>query len=201
MSSQGAPKTFVVDDDRAVRESVSALLRAEGYTVENYDSGRAFLDAWHPDRTGCVLLDLMMPDMDGLAVQEALRKRGGNAATIFLTGHGDVAMAVQAMKAGAIDFLEKPIDPDALLDSLQRCMQHSASAAEETDLHRRLDRLTAREREVLDAVVSGLPNKVIGHNLGIVTRTVEVHRARVMEKMEARNLSELVRVAIALGIV
>jgi len=192
---------FVVDDDADVRFSLQALLEAEGFAAETFESANAFLQSDALTRPGCLIADIRMPDMDGLAVQEALRKRGGNAATIFLTGHGDVAMAVQAMKAGAIDFLEKPYDETVLLDAIRRALSEARESSERSaaahEAAERLLQLTERERQVLELLAAGRPNKVIAYELDISPRTVEIHRARVMEKMKAKSLAELVRMVVA----
>lgn len=195
---------FVVDDDDAVRDSLRALLESAGLTVEAYASGRAFLEGYAPHRRGCLLLDVRLPDMSGLELQRTLAAQGVGLAVIMITGHGDVPMAVNAMKAGAVDFIEKPYQDDTILGCIERARDLDRSArareASTTDAAARIALLTAREREVLDHLIIGRPNKVIAHELGISARTVEVHRARVMEKMRADSLSHLVRMALAAGI-
>lgn len=195
---------FIVDDHEAVRDSLGALLRANGLSVEMYGCGRDFLDALDPSRHGCLLLDLRLPDISGIEVQQKLSAMGAKLRTIMISGHGDVPLAVKAMKAGAVDFIEKPCTDDVILACVRRALELSEKAREEEatndDMAVRLALLTPREREVLDALVGGQPNKVIAYDLGISPRTVEIHRARVMSKMEAKSLSHLVRMALAAGI-
>lgn len=195
---------FIVDDHEAVRDSLGALLQANGLSVETYGSGCEFLDALNPLSHGCLLLDLRLPDISGIEVQQKLSAMGAKLRTIMISGHGDVPLAVQAMKAGAVDFIEKPCTDDVILDCVRRALELSEKAREEEattdDMAVRLALLTPRERQVLDALVSGQPNKVIAYDLGISPRTVEIHRARVMSKMEAKSLSHLVRMALAAGI-
>lgn len=193
----------IVDDDEAVRDSLRILLMSAGLTVETYASARDFLVRFDPKRRGCILLDVLMPEMTGLDLLKHLAATGLRLPVIVITGHGDVPMAVQAMKAGAFDFLEKPFTEEAILDSVRRSLAEnthpSIGGASAADLAQRLARLTRRERQVFEHLVAGKPNKVIGHALGISMRTAEVHRAQVMRKMEAHNLSELVRMGLALG--
>ena len=194
---------FIVDDDPAVRDGLQALLDAKGFAVECFNSAEAFLAAIDPGRSGCVVADVRMPGMSGLDLQREVKRRALKLATVIITGHGDVPLAVAALKAGAVDFLEKPFDADAILASVEEALRRAASARPDAEIDRealalRIKELTAREREVMDLVVAGHPNKVVAHRLGIAVRTVEIHRARVMEKTGARNLSELVRLAILL---
>jgi two-component system response regulator FixJ len=195
---------FVVDDDADVRDSLCALLESAGVAAEAYDSARAFLDAYQPERSGCLIADIRMPDMDGLELQEELNRRSGALPVIVVTGHADVPLAVRAMKAGAVDLIEKPYDDALLLASVRRALAkaHSARglAAAAEAAKARIANLSARERQVLDLLVAGQPNKIIAYELDISPRTVEIHRAHVMEKMEAKSLSDLVRAAIAAGI-
>jgi len=197
---------FIVDDDEAIRDSLSALLETREYSVHAYASGTAFLGAYDPSWRGSLLLDIRMPGMDGLEVQHELAARGNALAVIMMTAHGDVNLAVRAMKAGAIDFLEKPIESDALFAALHASAQaiqavmSRSSVADAARNEERFARLTGREKEVLEHLVAGLSNKVIAHKLHISPRTVELHRARVMHKMEAASLSHLVRMALSLGI-
>jgi two-component system response regulator FixJ len=195
---------FIVDDHEAVRDSLGALLQANGHSVQMYGCGRDFLDALSPSNHGCLLLDLRLPDISGIEIQQRLAAMGAKLCTVMISGHGDVPLAVKAMKAGAVDFIEKPCTDEVILNCVQRALELSEKALEEgatsEDLAARLALLTPREREVLDALVSGEPNKVIAHDLGISPRTVEIHRARVMSKMEAKSLSHLVRMALAAGI-
>lgn len=195
---------FIVDDDEAVRDSLEILLEASGYATESYASGPDILAACESAGNGCVLLDVRMPGMSGLEVQERLQTVRPDLPVIIITGHGDVAMAVRAMKAGAFDFVEKPFHEESLLESIQIALSIAERATRRHEIgelaRRNLERLTPREHDVLEHLVTGQPNKVIAYELGCSPRTVEIHRARVMEKMEARNLPHLVRMAIAMGI-
>jgi two-component system response regulator FixJ len=196
------PTVYVVDDDQAVRDGLKALLTVSGYLVEPFDSAESFLAAIDRGATGCAILDIRMPGMNGLELQRELKRRGMALPVVIVTGHGDVPLAVAALKAGAVDFIEKPFDSDALLSSIEEALRRGAaalaSAFDRDTVATRVAQLTPREREVLDLVVAGHPNKVVADRLGIAVRTVEIHRARVMEKMQARNLSELIRMAILL---
>lgn len=195
---------FIVDDDEAVRESLVLLLEASGFRVIAFASGEAFLAALKPDADGCLLVDVRMPGIGGLEVQEELRRRASAVPAIIMTGHADVPLAVRAMQAGATDFIEKPFTDETILASIERALKQGESRrldrARNAEILAHVERLTEREREVLDELVAGHPNKVIAHHLSISPRTVEIHRARVMEKMQARNLSELVRMALAAGL-
>lgn len=194
---------FIVDDDDAVRASLGVLLETAGYKVEQFDSGTAFLEALSAAQTGCLVLDVRMPGLSGLEVQEKLAERKATLPVIIMTGHGDLPMAVKAMKAGAVDFIEKPFDAGEITQSVRLALGKSAEnqqeAARADEIKQRLARLTTREREVLNELVIGNLNKVIAYNLEISPRTVEIHRARAMEKMQARNLAHLVRLAITVG--
>jgi two-component system response regulator FixJ len=194
---------FVVDDDEDVRESLAALLEAEGYRAEPYPSAGAFLSSDATGRPGCLIADIRMPDMDGLELQEELVRRKVSLPVIVVTGHGDVPLAVRAMKAGAVDFLEKPYDESLLLQAIGRALNEAGEAAERASAgHMALERLgalTERERQVLELLAAGKPNKVIAYELNISPRTVEIHRARVMEKMHAKSLAELVRMVVTAG--
>ncbi|HUC16961.1 MAG TPA: response regulator FixJ [Acetobacteraceae bacterium] len=192
----------VVDDDAAVRDSLRLLLESSGLTVRTYSGARLFLTE-ADDSSGCVLTDVRMPEMDGLELQRCLRERGLHLPVIVMTGEGDVPIAVRAMKAGAVDFLEKPFTDEDLLGAVHRALAESArrEAIEQragVALHR-LAALTPREREVLDLLVSGLSTKAIANALGASPRTIEVHRARVFEKLQAHSLPELVRLVMAAG--
>jgi two-component system response regulator FixJ len=192
---------FIVDDDAAVRDSLCALLEAEGFAVEGFESAKAFLGGFKSKEACCVIADIRMPDMDGLELQEEIIKRGWGLPVIIITGHGDVPLAVRAMKAGAVDFIEKPFDDEILRASINRGIAQSRRSRGENavvqEVESRIAQLTAREREVMEHLVAGRPNKVIAHRMDISPRTVEVHRGRVMEKMQARSLSDLVRMALA----
>lgn len=196
-----APAVFIVDDDEAVRSSLKALLRSQGFTVETFASAEDFLASSAPNRAGCLIVDIRLPDMDGLALQEELVRRKTGLPVIVVTGHGDVPLAVRAMKAGAIDFLEKPYDETELLDSIQRALNEAEHAHERAAaIHQaeaRLATLTERERQVLELLAAGRPNKVIAYELDTSPRTIEIHRARVMEKMQAKSLADLVRMVVA----
>jgi two-component system, LuxR family, response regulator FixJ len=195
---------FVVDDDADVRDSVCALLDSAGFASEPFESALAFLAAYGPSRHGCVISDVRMPDMDGMALQAELVKRGATLPVIVVTGHADVPLAVRALKSGAFDFIEKPFDDELLIASVKRALAQAVSVREQASAAQRAEsliaNLSARERQVLELLVVGRSNKVIAHELDISPRTVEIHRAHVMEKMEARSLSDLVRSALAAGI-
>jgi len=197
-----AALVHVIDDDEAVRNSLELLLESAGFSVRTYDSAIAFLAASAALVDGCVLTDVRMPEMDGLELQRRLTRLGIRIPVIVMTGHGDVPIAVEALKAGATDFLEKPFNDDQLLAAVKEALTASRRAREEqaavAEIAARRSSLTPREREVMERLVTGQPNKTIAYDLGSSPRTVEVHRARVMEKMGARSLPELVRMAIAL---
>lgn len=194
----------VVDDDEAIRQSVSFMLRKAGYAVQTYPTGTAFLKVTTLTTAGCVLLDVRMPDTDGLEVQARLAQQGISLPVIMLTGHGDVTLAVRAIKAGAVEFLEKPFERVALIAAVEEALDQAARNGRNelaaADAVVRLAALTARERDVLDGMVLGRPNKLIAFDLGIATRTVEVHRANLMEKLLARSLSDVLRIAFAAGL-
>ncbi len=198
------PTVFVVDDDDAMRESLRWLISSVQLKVETYSSASEFLENCHPGMPGCLVLDVRMPGMSGLELQEKLAKEQITLPVIIITGHGDVPMAVRAMKSGAVDFIQKPFNDQVLLDRIQYALDRDARArneqAEKSEIASRLALLTPREREVMDMVVEGEPNKVIAVKLGVSAKTVEAHRARVMEKMRAGSLSELVRMAMTVGI-
>ena len=194
------PTVFVVDDDEAVRDSLRVLLKTVGINTETFASGREFLDSYDPDRPGCVVLDIRMPGMSGMELQEQLVVRNAILPVIFITGHGDVPMAVHALRSGAVDFMQKPFSEQALLDRIQQVLEQNGrdreKLASREAIRARMGRLTPRERQVMKLVVDGNANKVIAIDLGIGERTVEIHRARVMEKMEASSLPHLVRMFI-----
>lgn len=196
-----ASDVFIIDDDPGMRESLGFLLEAQGFAVETFGSARDFLAAGGADRSGCLVVDVRMPDMTGLELQQHLAERRVRLSIIVITGHADVQMAVGAMKAGAVDFIEKPFGDDALLASVERALELSRQlpppSANTGELRERLATLTAREREVLQHLVTGNPHKVIGYDLNISPRTIEVHRARIMQKLDARNLADLVRIMMA----
>jgi FixJ family two-component response regulator len=194
------PMIFVVDDDAAVRDALKLLLRSVGQAVETFGSGQEFLDAYSEDRPGCLVLDIRMPGMSGLELQQKLNERHSILPIIFITGHGDVPMAVEAMQAGAVDFIQKPFRDQDLIDRINQALEkdanNRAALGERNDIRKRLETLTPREREVLDLVVHGRANKVIAGDLKLSQRTVEIHRARVMEKMQASSLAHLVRMVL-----
>ena len=187
----------VVDDDEALRDSMTWMLEGNGYHVAAYDSAEAFLAVCRPDMAGCVVLDVRMPGMSGLELFEELGRRRCSLPVVFITGHGDVPMAVSALKKGAVDFIEKPFSERDMLRLIEQCLQLERENRDkrrlEADTARRLEHLTQREREVLDLIIVGKLNKQIADVLGISIKTVEVHRARVMEKMGANSLAELVQ--------
>lgn len=193
----------IVDDEEAIRRSASYMLKTSGYAVETWQSGAAFLKEVRHADFGCILLDIRMPDIDGLAVQRTLAERGVTMPVVIMTGHGDVAISVQAMKAGAVDFLEKPFEKAVLLSAIEDAFARIAAAdgasARAADAERILACLTARERDVLEGLAQGLPNKTIAYDLGISPRTVEVHRANLMTKLDVRSLSDALRIAFAGG--
>jgi len=203
VSAAGVPRptVFVVDDERAVRDNMQELLREHGYPAEVYDGGEAFLAADLRDREGCLLVDALMPDMDGIALLERLKDGNRSLPAIMLTGHGDITMAVNAMKAGAVDFLEKPIRPEELLASIERALERARGVAAQTAWRKtaaeRIANLTPRERDVLDRVVQGRPNKIIADDLGISQRTVENHRAAVMRRTGVASVPDLIRLVMA----
>lgn len=194
----------LVDDDEAVRRSVSFMLRTSGYVVKTYRSGIEFLGAARDAATGCILLDVRMPEMDGLEVQQTLKDKGVLMPVIVMTGHGDVGLAVQAMKAGAVDFIEKPFEKGVLISALEegfdRIDQAGRRHARAEEAKVRLEALTPREHDVLQGLVRGHPNKTIAYDLGISPRTVEIHRANLMGKLQVPSLSEALRIAFAAGL-
>jgi two-component system response regulator FixJ len=195
---------YVVDDDDAVREALSGLLEAGGYLCRSFSSAQEFLRAAPTLRPGCLIADIRMPGMDGLELQQLLVERALHFPLIIVTGHGDVPLAVRAMKGGALDFIQKPFNAKAILESTKSAMSRVAEPQQANRLAveagSRFESLSQREREVLQGLLTGLPNKTIAHELGLSPRTVEIHRARVMEKMRARSLSELVRLGLAAGL-
>jgi len=203
--SQAQPTVFIVDDDAQVRESLKDLIRSVGLRVELFASAQEFLRAQHPDAPTCLVLDVRMPGLSGLDLQKQASEAGLEIPIIFITGHGDIPMTVRAMKAGAIEFLSKPFRDQDLLDAIQQALERSRKAREQQavtkELRRRFASLTSRQREVMERVVAGLINKETGAELGISEKTVKIQRHQVMEKMGARSLPELVRMADSLGII
>jgi len=191
---------FVVDDDDAVRSSLRLLLKSVGLPVSLYASAQEFLAGYDATHPGCLVLDIRMPGMGGLELQQHLSLRGATIPVVFITGHGDVEMAVEAMQHGAFDFLQKPFRDQDLIDRVQRAFEKDAATRRElgevSRIQARIDSLTPREREVLALVTSGKANKVVAAELAVSPRTVEIHRARVMEKMEAHSLAQLVRMVM-----
>ncbi|WP_156255492.1 response regulator transcription factor [Sandarakinorhabdus oryzae] len=194
-----AGRVYLVDDEAAVRRSVSFMLKTAGYDVETFDSGEAFLKAAPQLEPGCVLLDVRLAGLDGLAVQQALVDRGIMLPVIIITGHGDVGLAVRAMKAGAVDFLEKPFEKAAVVAALDQAMRRNEGRAALERLadqaRAQLNGLTPRERDVLNGLVEGQSNKVIAYDLGISPRTVEIHRANLMSKLGVNSLSDALKIA------
>jgi two-component system response regulator FixJ len=191
---------FIVDDDDAVRESLAFLMKSVGLKADSFPSAQAFLDSYNPNRAGCLVLDIRMPGMSGLELQDKLNQMGSILPIIFITGHGDVPMAVKAIKAGAADFVQKPFRDQELLDRIREVLEEDAHSRAEklqrNEILRRMDTLTEREREVMEQVVDGKANKVVAIDLNVSQRTVEIHRANVMEKMKARSLAQLVRLVM-----
>lgn len=189
---------YIVDDDEAVRNSLQKLLNSVNLTSKSFASANEFLEAYRPERPGCLLLDVRMPEMSGLELQNRLKELLIELPVIILSGHADVPMVIHAMKAGAADFLEKPFNPQVLLDKIQTVLEQSAKAFayqnERREIRQRLESLTQRERLVLDYVVDGAPNKKIAFELGISERTVEAHRGHVMEKLQAKAAVDLVKI-------
>lgn len=204
MNPKDEPIVFVVDDDPAMRDSLKWLLESVGLRTTTYGRAQDFLDDYRPGQAGCLLLDVRMPGMSGLHVQQKLPEHGIHLPVIIITGHGDVPMAVAAMKYGAVDFIEKPFNDQLLLDCVQHALQHDRSQRQEHNRRRevveRFESLTRREREVMELVVQGLSNKAIADALTVSRKTVEVHRAKVMDKMQAESLSDLIQMAMVVGI-
>ncbi len=195
---------YVVDDDDAVRDSLSVLLEAIGHRVRTFGSAKEFLEVAPELPMGCLIADIRMPEMDGLELQRHLNERSLHFPMVVITGHGDVPLAVRAMKAGALDFIEKPFATPTILASVEAALSRLDSNDQQDPatvaVQARLGLLSPREREVLEGLLAGLPNKTIAYDLAISPRTVEIHRARVMDKMGARSLSELIRLALAAGL-
>jgi RNA polymerase sigma factor (sigma-70 family) len=201
MTSDGV--VYVVDDDASVRRALARLISSAGLHVETFPSAKAFLEHPAPDRPGCLVLDVRLPGVSGLELQAGLGEARRRLPIIFVTGHGTVSASVRAMKAGALDFLEKPVDERELLDGIRRALTRSrevrAEQAERAAIQRRLDTLTPREREVLDLVATGMLNKQIGDRLGVAEKTIKVHRGRAMEKVGADSVADLVWMLHRLG--
>jgi len=199
-----AERVYVVDDEPAVRKALWRLLRSAGIEVSTFGSAEEFLGALDGEPAGCAILDVAMPGLDGLALQAALASRGIDLPVLFLTGRGDIPMSVRAMKAGASDFLTKPVDGKALVAAVRRALERGRSVGrtrqEDSEIRRRLASLTPRQREVLEGVVAGKLNKQIAADLGLSEKTVKIHRGRVMSKMAASSVPELVRFADRAGL-
>lgn len=193
---------YVIDDDEAIRRFLRGLIRSVSLRVETYATAQEFLDAYQAGSPGCLLLDIRMPEMSGLELQAELKRREIDLPVIILTGHGDVQVAVHAMKAGAVDFIEKPFHNDLLLQEIQKAIANSqrsgVTRVRRQEILQRVDALTTREREVLGMVAAGKTNKGVARQLGISEKTVEIHRAKVMEKMQAKSLAELVKLTSVL---
>lgn len=191
---------FIVDDDDAVRESLAFLMKSVHHKTETFPSAQAFLDSYNANRAGCLVLDIRMPGMSGLELQDKLNQMGSILPIIFITGHGDVPMAVKAIKAGAADFVQKPFRDQELIERIGEVLEEDghtrAEKLQRNEILRRMETLTEREREVMEQVVNGKANKVVAIDLNVSQRTVEIHRANVMEKMKARSLAQLVRLVM-----
>ncbi|HXW22475.1 MAG TPA: response regulator FixJ [Rhodomicrobium sp.] len=198
------PPVYIIDDDEAIRDSLSIQLDAAGFKVTTFASGLDFLAKVSSLEPGCLISDVRMPEIDGLELQNRLAAMKLNFPVIIITGHGDISLAVRAMRAGAVDFVEKPFSEETILQSIRLAQCHfeqvSRNEAAGETARARIALLTPRERDVFDGLVAGRQNKVIAYDLSISPRTVEIHRARVLEKMQARNLAELVRLALAAGV-
>jgi FixJ family two-component response regulator len=202
--SGAAATVFVVDDDENVRKALARLIRSAGMTARTFPTAEAFLAGNHAVPASCLVLDVRLPGLNGLQLQEALNRKGYPIAIVFITGHGDVPTSVRAMKAGAVDFLQKPFTGPELLDAIRRAVGRTRDAvakyAETAEIQRRYDTLTPREREVFSLVVTGLLNKQVAGELGAAEKTIKIHRGRVMAKMQAPSVADLVRMAGLLGI-
>lgn len=202
-AQQRGPTVYVVDDDDGMRKALGSLLTTVGYETALFGRPSEFLARFTPDLPGCLVLDIRMPEMSGLELQRRLNRAGAMIPVIFITGHGDVPMAVQAMKEGAFQFVQKPFRDQELLDHINHALQHDREnrkdLARRAEIQRRLETLTPRERQVMDLVVQGEANKVMAIDLGLSERTVEIHRAKVMEKMGARSVAHLVKMHLTLG--
>ena len=201
MPAPKVPQVHLVDDDPDVRSAVSLLLKTENLRVTTYADARAILESVDANTPGCLVLDVRLPDMDGLTLQRELRTRGVQMPVVFITGHGDIPMAVRAVSEGALDFLEKPFHDDVLIEGVRQGMdidaQQRAGAAEMAQVEERLHSLTPRERQVLECLLDGKPNKLIARDLDVSVRTVEIHRSNLMQKMGAKSAPHLARLALA----
>jgi two-component system, LuxR family, response regulator FixJ len=201
MPAPKVPQVHLVDDDPDVRSAVSLLLKSENLRVTTYADARAILEGVDASTPGCLVLDVRLPDMDGLTLQRELKARGVQMPVVFITGHGDIPMAVRAVSEGALDFLEKPFHDEALIEGVRQGLdidaQQRAGAAEMAQVEERLHSLTPRERQVLECLLDGKPNKLIARDLDVSVRTVEIHRSNLMQKMGAKSASHLARIALA----
>ena len=199
-SGHAGPVVFVVDDEEAVRDSICLLLRSVGVRSRAFADARAFLDSYDPSEPGCLVLDIRMPRLSGMELQQELNRRGWAVPVIFITGHGDVPMAVEAMRAGAVDFLQKPFKDDELIRRVQKALEQDAVLRAQLSslgqIRQAFDSLTPREREIAERLVAGEANKAIAIDLGLSERTVELHRAHVMQKMGARGVAQLVQMMV-----
>lgn len=205
LQSQGSKATvFVIDDDGSVRKGLSRLLRSLGFDVETFPSAEAFLKREPFEGVGCIILDIRMPGLDGMALQDQLSKAGSSLPIIFVSGHGDIATSVRAMKRGAIDFLPKPFDDEELIEAVKSAVAKDVQViSERTEIDHALQhvqRLTPREHEILRYIIAGMLNKQIGFKLGIAEKTVKIHRGRIMEKLQVASVADLVRLAEKAGI-
>ena len=198
-----AGMVFIVDDEEAVRDSIGLLLRSVGIRSQGFPDARAFLDGYQPEQRGCLILDIRMPRLSGMELQQELNRKGWSIPLIFITGHGDVPMAVEAMRAGAVDFLQKPFKDDELIRRVQKALEQDQKMREQLSsleqLRARYSSLTAREREIADRLVAGAANKAVAIDLDLSERTVELHRAHIMQKMGARGLAQLVQMLMQLN--
>jgi two-component system, LuxR family, response regulator FixJ len=196
------PTVYIVDDEEPVADSIAMLLKTVGLRTRIYNDARAFLDEYRPEQPGCLLLDVRMPRLSGLEVQQELIRRNVTLPVIFITGHGDVPMAVEAMRAGALDFIQKPFNDDELIRRVQKALEEDTRERELLQRHeeigRRWKELTPREREIAARIAEGEANKVVAAELGISVRTAELHRARILQKMGVRSVAQLVRMLVAL---
>ena len=201
---QPDPVIYVIDDDDAARHSLEFLLKTAGLTVRGFDGAKAFLDVLPQIKSGCIITDVRMPEITGIDLLRKVKESGAKIPVIVITGHGDISLAVEAMKIGAVDFLEKPFDDDALLAAVRGSLSRNADTAQRnaelSQINDKLAALSNRERQVLEGLVAGKANKVIAFDLGISPRTVEIYRANLMTKMSANSLSDLVRMAMTAGI-
>ena len=204
MKAEAAPIVFIVDDDLSVRRTTERLIRTAGLNVQAFASGREFLNSARPDGPACLILDVRMPGLDGMQLQRELTQSGINIPIIFITGHGDIPMSVRAMKAGAVEFLTKPFRGQSLLEAIHSAIERDRSAhkqrSESEELRGRYEQLTAREREVMTLVVTGMLNKQVAGQLATTERTIKFHRANIMQKMQVESLADLVRMAEKLGV-